>query len=204
MNLISKKEFKKLSTEEQNKFLDYLIYLKGGVDEYFFKEMSNSQKQEYIENRIKSADWLDDYEFSTMSNDQKQRYIYRKRFLTNSEFLKLNDSLQEYYLQMASYIKLQLSDNEFSILSPKMKSIYCNFTFEFPLVLDVEKVKYLTKKNQKKYIQKQVERGVSFSKKQYNNLPLDAKKEYDKIKNSNLNEARVFVRKIITDLLYQE
>lgn len=201
MNLLSKKEFKKLSTKEQKKFLDYLIYLKGGVDEYFFKQMSNSQQQDYIENRIKSADWLDDYEFTIMSNDQKQRYIYRKRFLTNSEFLKLNDTLQEYYLQMASYIKLQLSDDEFNILSPKMKKIYCDFTFEFPLVLDVEKVKYLSKKNQKRYIQKQIERGVSFSKKQYNTLPVDAKKEYDKLKNSNLNEARVFVRKIIKELL---
>ena len=200
MNLLSKKEFDKLDKKEKNKFLDYLIYLKGGVDECFFKLMSKSQQQNYIENRIKSADWLDDYEFTTMTNDQKQRYIYRKRFLTNSEFLKLNDFLQEYYLQMASYIKLQLSDDEFKILSLKLKKIYCNFTFEFPLVLDVEKVKYLKKKNQTRYVQKQVERGVSFSKKQYNTLPPLAKKEYDKIKNKNIFEVRKIVRKSILEM----
>jgi hypothetical protein len=202
MNLISKEEFKSLDLKEQKKFLDYLVYLKGSIDEYFFKKLNKSQKRDYIENRIKSADWLEDYEFTIMSNNQKQRYIFRKRFLTNSEFLKLNDTLQAYYLQMASYIKLQLNDDEFKILSPKMKSLYCNFTFEFPLVLDVEKVKFLNNNNQKKYIEKQVERGVSFSEKQYRTLPPLAKKEYDKLKKSNLNEIRLFVRNFLSKNLY--
>jgi hypothetical protein len=202
MNLISKEEFKSLDLKEQKKFLDYLVYLKGSIDEYFFKKLNKSQKRDYIENRIKSADWLEDYEFTIMSNNQKQRYIFRKRFLTNSEFLKLNDTLQAYYLQMASYIKLQLNDDEFKILSPKMKSLYCNFTFEFPLVLDVEKVKFLNNNNQKKYIEKQVERGVSFSEKQYRTLPPLAKKEYDKLKKPNLNEIRLFVRNFLSKNLY--
>jgi len=202
MNLISKEEFKRLDLKKQKEFLDYLIYLRGGIDEYFFKKLNKSQKQDYIENRIKSADWLEDYEFTIMSNNQKQRYIFRKRFLTNSEFLKLNDTLQEYYLQMASYIKLQLNDSEFNILSPKMKSLYCNFTFEFPLVLDVEKVKFLNKNNQKRYIEKQIERGVSFSEKQYRVLPPLAKKEYDKLKKSNLNEIRLFVRNFLSKNLH--
>tara|TARA_R110001606_G_C15364879_1_gene648938 strand:+ start:1185 stop:1793 length:609 start_codon:yes stop_codon:yes gene_type:complete len=201
MNLISTSEYKSLEPKEKSKFLDYLVYLKAPVGLYFFKNFSNKQKQDYIENRIKSADWLEDYEFTIMSNDQKQRYIFRKRFLTNSEFLKLNEKLQEYYLQMASYIKIQLNDSEFKILSPKMKKIYCNFTFEFPLVLDVEKVQFLSKKNQKRYIEKQVERGVSFSEAQYKILPPIAKVEYNKIKNSNLNEVRIFIRKILKETL---
>jgi len=202
MNLISISEYKSLSPKEKCEFLDYLVYLKAPVGIYFFKNFSDKQKQNYIENRIKSADWLEDYEFTIMSNDQKQRYIFRKRFLTNSEFLKLNDKLQEYYLQMASYIKLQLNDSEFNILSLKMKKIYCNFTFEFPLFLDVEKVQFLTNKNQKRYIEKQVERGVSFSKAQYKKLPNLAKLEYNKYKESKLNEVRLFVRKFLSENIY--
>ena len=64
MNLISKEEFKRLDLKKQKEFLDYLIYLRGGIDEYFFKKLNKSQKQDYIENRIKSADWLEDYEFT--------------------------------------------------------------------------------------------------------------------------------------------
>ena len=83
-----------------------------------------------------------------------------------------------------------------------MKSLYCNFTFEFPLVLDVEKVKFLNKNNQKRYIEKQIERGVSFSEKQYRVLPPLAKKEYDKLKKSNLNEIRLFVRNFLSKNLH--
>ena len=42
MNLISKEEFKRLDLKEQKKFLDYLVYLKGSIDEYFFKKLTNN------------------------------------------------------------------------------------------------------------------------------------------------------------------
>jgi hypothetical protein len=195
MRLTTEKEFLSLSKKERVDYLNYLINLKVELNEFFFDNLDKNQKKDYIENRIKTANWLHDYEFRIMSHDQKQRYIYRKRFLTNKEFLRLDDSLQEYYLKHAAYIKLQLSDNEFDILSNKMKKLYANFTFEFPLVLKVDKVKYLSKENQKKYIEKQMERGFSFPKSQYDKLPVFSQKYYEKMKKDSLiNEIRMIVR----------
>jgi len=192
-----KSDFKKFSKKEKKDYLDYLLTLRIPLEKYYFEQLSNSQKTTYIEDRIKCLDWLQDYEFKYMNSRQKEMYIYRKRYLSNEEFMRLPDDVKIYYLELSVYRKIQLTNKEFYKLTPRLKQKYANFLFEFPQTLDVEKSKYLSKENQKKYITKCIERGVSFSDEEINSLSDFSKKQYFKLK--NINEIRSLVKKVIKE-----
>ena len=95
------------------------------------------------------------------------------------------------------YKKIQLTNKEFNRLNTKLKQKYANFLFEFPQALDVEKSKYLTKINQKKYIEKSIERGISFTNLEIKSLSDFSRRQYFKTK--NINEIRLLIKNIIKE-----
>ena len=192
-----KSDFKKLSSKECKEYMDYLLSLRIPLEKYYFEKLNGVQKETYIGDRIKSLDWVQDYEFSFMSSKQKEMYIFRKRYLSNDEFMKLDNSIKSFYIQMAVYTKIRLNDNEFSRLNDKLKKEYANFAFEFPQEVSIKMSKFLTKKNQKKYIEKQIQRGVSLTTEEISDLSDFSKKYYYKIK--NINEIRLLVQNVLNE-----
>ena len=192
-----KSDFKKLSSKECKEYMDYLLSLRIPLEKYYFEKLNGVQKETYIGDRIKSLDWVQDYEFSFMSSKQKEMYIFRKRYLSNDEFMKLDNSIKSFYIQMAVYTKIRLNDNEFSRLNDKLKKEYANFAFEFPQEVSIKMSKFLTKKNQKKYIEKQMQRGVSLTSEEISDLSDFSKKYYYKLK--NINEIRLLVQNVLNE-----
>ena len=192
-----KSDFKKLSNKECKEYMDYLLSLRIPLEKYYFEKLNGVQKETYIGDRIKSLDWVQDYEFSFMSSKQKEMYIFRKRYLSNDEFMKLDNSIKSFYIQMAVYTKIRLNDNEFSRLNDNLKKEYANFAFEFPQEVSIKMSKFLTKKNQKKYIEKQMQRGVSLTSEEISDLSDFSKKYYYKLK--NINEIRLLVQNVLNE-----
>ena len=192
-----KSDFKKLSNKECKEYMDYLLSLRIPLEKYYFEKLNGVQKETYIGDRIKLLDWVQGYEFSFMSSKQKEMYIFRKRYLSNDEFMKLDNSIKSFYIQMAVYTKIRLNDNEFSRLNDKLKKEYANFAFEFPQEVSIKMSKFLTKKNQKKYIEKQIQRGVSLTTEEISDLSDFSKKYYYKIK--NINEIRLLVQNVLNE-----
>tara|TARA_R110000868_G_scaffold17137_2_gene75648 strand:- start:642 stop:1259 length:618 start_codon:yes stop_codon:yes gene_type:complete len=192
-----KSDFKKLSSKECKEYMDYLLSLRIPLEKYYFEKLNGVQKETYIGDRIKSLDWVQDYEFSFMSSKQKEMYIFRKRYLSNDEFMKLDNSIKSFYIQMAVYTKIRLNDNEFSRLNDNLKKEYANFAFEFPQEVSIKMSKFLTKKNQKKYIEKQMQRGVSLTSEEISDLSDFSKKYYYKLK--NINEIRLLVQNVLNE-----
>ena len=199
---IPEKEFIKLSPSDKKYYLDNLIEKKQSLKAYEFKYLSPSQRVEYLDIRVKISEWLHVFEFQATTEKQKKQYIFRKRFLRNGEFIKLSDKLKKFYIEQAAYTQLQLSDEEFESLTPKMKTHYCNFMFEYPLDLDLNKASYLSNKNQKKLVEKMIERNKAFTKLEYDMISKSLQKYYDDcVKKSHLTEIRKVVRDTLKDLI---
>jgi hypothetical protein len=201
MDLNGEKEYKKMSPKEKEAFLDDKINRVETLNYFFFHQLNQNQRNKYVDYRVQTADWLEDYEFEHLSNNEKQRYIYRKRYLSKKEFMRLNEPLKKYYIQNAAYTSIDLGDDEFESLSDNLKRSFINFSFELPIEIDLKRSKYLSKKNQKKFVDKCIARGRSFSEEECKIISTFMKDYYRKEKHKQLCEVRIVIRKILNEQL---
>jgi len=210
----TEEKFNNLKIKDKRFYIDKLMDMGFELSEHEFKAASSKQKIQSINLKIKKADWLEDYEFNAATPFQKEKYIYRKRFLSQAEFLRLDEDLKIIYIEYSVYTKMGLDKEGFLSLSEKHKKYYANFKFEFPLNLEPNKISYLTKHNQKVFVSKIIEQGNIIDDKILKELPKDIQKFYEKTKKDfskcthnprkTFSEARKIVQQVLQEIIFRQ